>query len=100
MAIRVRRIFFLDATGIGQDDPAEILCAGGAEDAAAEALGDEARQIAAMIEVRVGKDDGVDLRWLDRKLLPVPFAQLLEPLEEPRVDEHSRRPCRADTSSP
>ena len=43
-----------------------------------------------MIEVRVGKDDGVDLRWLDREFLPVPFAQLLEPLEEARVDEHSR----------
>ena len=100
VAVRVRRVFFLDAAGVGQHDPAEILRAGGAEDAAAEALRDEPRQIAAVIEVRVRQHDGVDLRWLDRKVLPVPLAQLLQPLEEPRVDEHSRcARCRADTSS-
>ena len=93
VTVRVRRILFLDASGIGQDDPAQILGPGGAEHAAAEALGYEPRQIAAMIEVGMGEDDGIDVRRLDRELLPVPLAQLLEPLEQAGIDQHLCRAC-------
>jgi hypothetical protein len=40
-----------------------------------------------MIEVRVGKDNGVHRRGVERKGLPVPQAQVLEPLVHPAVDE-------------
>ena len=63
--------------------------AGGAEDAAAEPVGDEARQITAMVEVGVGENDRMDLARRDRQRLPVAFAQFLEPLEEPAVDQNT-----------
>ena len=59
MPVGVLRILFLDAARVRQDDAAEILRAGRAEDAAAETLRDEPRQIAAVIEVRVRQDDRV-----------------------------------------
>ena len=58
--------------------------------AAAEALRHEPRQVAAVIEVRVRQDDGVDVLRGDRQVLPVALAQLLQPLEQPGVDEHLR----------
>ena len=78
---------------------AEILGAGGAEHAAAKAAGDQPRQIAAVIEMRVRQHDGVDVGRRDRQSLPVALAQLLEPLEQPAVDENaSSVRCRAGIS--
>ena len=48
---------------------------------------DQPRQVAAMVEVRVGEDDGVDRGGVDRQRLPVALAQLLETLKQPAVDE-------------
>ena len=62
VAVGVLRVFFLNPARVGQHDAAEILGAGRAEDAAPEALRDEARQIAAVIEVRVRQHDGRDVR--------------------------------------
>ena len=88
VTVRVRRILLLNTAGIRQDDPAEVLGAGGAEHPAAKALRHQAREVAAMIEVRVCEDHGVDLTHRNRELLPVPLAQLFEALEETRVNEH------------
>ena len=60
VAVGVRRVFFLQPAGVGQDDLAQILRALRAEHAAAESLRHEPRQIAAMIEVRVRQHDRVD----------------------------------------
>ena len=99
VTVGVGRIFFLDPAGVGQHDAAEILGAGGAENAAAETLRHQPRQIAAMIEVRVRQDDRVDVCRGNRQVLPVALAQLLQPLEQPRVDRTlSRYQCRAGTS--
>ena len=76
-------------------DLAQVLCALRAEHAAAESLRHQPRQITAVIEVRVGQDNGVDARRLDRQVLPVALAQLLQPLEEPRVN-HDARPAGFD----
>ena len=89
MPVGVPGIFFLDVRRIGEHQGAEVACAGGAEDSALEALRDEPRQVAAVVEVGVGEDDRVDARRVDRQRLPVPFAQLLEPLEQPAVDQHT-----------
>jgi len=59
-----------------------------AEDAAAIAAGDEPGQIAAMIEVGVSQDDGVDGCRGDGEGVPVPQAQFLEALKQTAVDEN------------
>ena len=58
--VRLARVFFLNVRGIGQDERAQIARARRAEDAAAESAGDQPRQVAAMIEVRMRQDDRVD----------------------------------------
>ena len=85
VAVRERGVFFLQASGIGQHDLAEILRAQRAEHAAAEALRDEPRQVAAVIQVRVGQDDGLEARGGNRQILPVPQAELLQALEQPGI---------------
>jgi len=90
VAIGERRVFLLQPAGVGQDDLAQILRAQRAEHAAAETLRHEARQIPAMIEVRVRQDNRVDGRCLDRQVLPVPQAQLLQALKKPGVHHDPR----------
>src|SRR5437867_1927284 len=50
-------ILLLDARGIGQHELAQVHRAGCAEDASSVALCDEPRQVADVIEVRVGQND-------------------------------------------
>ena len=69
MPVRVRGVLFLNASRVGQDDAAEILRAGRAEDPAAEALRDQARKVAAVIEVRVRQDDGGDVGRTNRQIV-------------------------------
>ncbi len=88
--IGVLRVFLLDTARVRQHDATEILRAGRAEDAAAETLRDETRQVTAVIEVRVRQDDGRNVRGLDRKVEPVTLAKFLEPLEQPAVNQHAR----------
>ena len=88
MAVRVGRVLFLDASGIRQHDAAQILRAGGAEHPPGKTLHDNARQVADVIEVRMRQHDRVERRGRDRQVPPVQLAQLLEPLEQPRIEEH------------
>ena len=88
VAVRVLGVFFLNASRVGQHDAAKILRAGRTEDSAPEALRYEARQIAAVIEVRVGQDDRGDVGRTNRQVMPVALAQFLEALKQPAVDEY------------
>ena len=72
---------------VRQNQCAEIACAGGAEHAAAEALGDMAGDVPAVIQVRVREDDGVDRGRRDGERLPIAQAQLFEALKESAVDQ-------------
>ena len=54
-AVRVARLFFLEARGIRQHELAQVGCAGRAEHPSAIAVGDQARQIPRVIEVRMGE---------------------------------------------
>ena len=83
-------ILLLDARGIGQHELAQVHRAGCAEDASSVALCDEPRQVADVIEVRVGQNDRVERGWGDREVLPVAKPQLLQPLEQPAIEEDAR----------
>src|SRR5437016_1384463 len=89
VTVGMARVFFLDVRRIWQDERAEIARARSAEDSAAESGADQARQVPAMIQMRVGEDHRVDAARIDRQRRPVPLAQLLQSLEEPAVDEHA-----------
>ena len=41
-----------------------------------------------MVQVGVGQNDSVNRPGIERKWRPIPQPELLEPLEEPAVDEH------------
>ena len=89
VAVGVASVFFLDVRGVGEHQRAEVAGACRAEHAALESLGDQAGQVAAVVEMRVGQDDGVDVVRVDGERLPVAEAEFLESLEEPAVDEHA-----------
>lgn len=88
VAVGLTRILLLNPAGIRQDHAAEVRRARGAEGPAPEALRDQARQVADVVQVCVGEHDGMDRGGLDRKVVPVPEPQLLQPLEETAVEEH------------
>ena len=54
------RVLFLDAPRVGQHQAAQVQGAGRAEDAPPVALRDQPRQVADVIEMRVGQDDRVE----------------------------------------
>ena len=62
LAVRALRVFFLQLGRVGEHDARELGGGRRAEDAAAKPLADEPRQVAAVIEMRVRQDDGVDRR--------------------------------------
>ena len=86
------RVFFLDAAGIRQYQPAQVGRTAGAEDAPAEALRDEPRQVADVIEMRMRQDDGVDRVRRHRTILPVSEPEILQPLEQSAVDKDAVPP--------
>ena len=67
-------VLFLNARGVWQHEPAQILCAGGTEHTAAISLRDQPWQVTDVIEVRVRQHDRIDRRRIDRELLPVARA--------------------------
>src|SRR5262249_7600730 len=87
VTIGAARVFFLDVRRIRQHECAEVARSRRAEDPAAIPLGHEARQIPAVIEVRVREDDGVDLRGVERQSRPVSQPKLLEALKQSAIDE-------------
>ena len=87
--VRQTGVLFLNVRRVGQDERAQVARPGGAEDAAAKSAGDQPRQVAAMVEVRVREHDGVDALRVDRKRRPVPQAQLFQSLKQPAIDEHA-----------
>jgi hypothetical protein len=81
-------VLLLNAGGVGQHEPGEILCAWRAEDAPAIPLGDEPRQISDVVKVGVRENHRVYRGRRDGKFLPVPEPKLFEALKEPAVDEY------------
>jgi hypothetical protein len=71
-----------------QHDLGEVGGAGRAEHAAAEALPDQARQEAAMVEVRMREHHRVERLGLERHRLPVALPNLLQSLKHAAVEQH------------
>ncbi len=90
LLVGVARVFFLDVSGVGQQDAAEVARGGGGVDRRFEAIPDHHGQVSRMVQVGVREDHGVEAIGRHRRALPVAQPQLLEALVEAAVDEE---PC-------
>ena len=79
MTIGLPRVFFLNPRGIRQDQRAQVARPRRAEDTPAESGGNQPRQIAAVVEVRVREHDRVDPRRIDEQRSPIAKPQLFQP---------------------
>ena len=85
----------LELGRVEQHEPGELGGRRGAHDRAPEALVDEQRQQAAVVEVGVGEDDGVERRRVDAQRHPVAHRLVGAALEHAAVDEDAG-PTRVD----
>ena len=81
------RVFLLQVRRVGQHQPAQIERAASAMHRPLKPCDDQARQPAAVIDVRVREDDGVDGLGRDRQRRPVAKAKFLQPLEQSAVEQ-------------
>ena len=86
-AVGVFGVLLLQMRGIGQDKRGDIFGRRRRVNRAVKPVPDQFRQIAAMVQMGMGQNHGVDRGRWDRKRLPVQFAQVLQPLEQPAIDE-------------
>ena len=89
LLVGVVGILLLKLGGVEEQKPRELERGGGAVHGTAKPVAHQARQIAGMIDVRVGQDDVIERGRLERRRAPVELAQLLETLEHPGVDQHA-----------
>ena len=83
------RIFFLDVTTVGQQDLTQIAGARGGVDATPETLLGQQGHIAAVIEVGMGENDGVDVIWRKGQGRPIAQAKLLVALEQTAIHQQA-----------
>ena len=88
VAIGLTSIFLLQMGRVGQYQTGQVQGPRGAEHAPAKALRHQAGQIADMVQMRVGQDNGVDVFGGHRQVGPVAQAELLVALKQPGVDQH------------
>ena len=81
------RELLLELGGVEQDETRELGRGRGAQDRAAEALADEERQQAAMVEVGVREHHGVERRGIDAQRHAVADRIGRPALEHPAIDE-------------
>ena len=89
MAVGEFGVFFLQVAGIRQQNRAQLGSRTGAIDGAAEAVFDQEWQVAGMIEVSMGQNDGVDAVRFDGKWRPILEPQRLESLEQATIDKNA-----------
>jgi hypothetical protein len=87
-AVGPLRLFFLQVRRVREHDLDQAARRRGAVHPSPESLADEERQPPGMVHVRVGHDDGIDGRGIDREVPPVPQAQLLQSLEQAAIEQH------------
>ena len=79
--------FLLEVGGVLEEDVGELGGGVGGVDGTLEAVLDEAGEVADVVDVGVGEDDGVDGGGLDGEGVPVLEAVFLGALEEAAIDE-------------
>ena len=85
VAVREFRVALLYLGAVEQQEFAEVGRGRRAEHPTPEPLAHELRQIAGMVEVRVGEHHVVDRRRIDRESRPILQAQVLQSLEQAAV---------------
>ena len=91
VAIGLTGVFLLQMRGVGQHQPSQIERPGRAEHPPAEALRHQSGQVADVVQVRVGQDEGVDVPGGHRQVGPVAQAEFLVALKQSGVDQHLMR---------
>jgi hypothetical protein len=74
-------------SGVRQENLAEFPGGAAAIHFAAETIAHEQRQATAVVDMRMGKDDGIHRDRVHRQWLPVPQPQLLQALEQSAVHQ-------------
>lgn len=92
MLVGLSRVLFLNPSGVGQHQSAEILRPSRAKDPPGETLRHEARQIPHMIEVSVREHNRVYRGRRYREVLPIAQAQLFEALKQTAIEQDSCGP--------
>ena len=87
LAIGELGVLLLDPGAVEQDQPRHLVAGGGGVDAAAEAVDHQPRQVAAMVQVRMGEHHRVDVARFGGQSFPVQFAQVLQALEQAAVHQ-------------
>ena len=87
LAIGILGILVLALRGVVEEKAEEIGRGPGREDRPSESLPRQPREPAGMIDVPVGKDDGLDRGRRNREAFPIALAKALLPLEQSAVDE-------------
>lgn len=82
-------VFLLDPRGVFEDDLGQFARRGRGENRRPEPLADHPRQHAAVIDVGVGQQHRVDSAEVDRRVFPVPIAEVAF-LVHAAVDEEPR----------
>ena len=85
------RVVFLDMAAVRQQNGAEIGRRLRAVDRTVETVPHQAWDIAAMVDMGMGKQEGIELNRIERQSLPVPFPELFGP---------GRARSRSETSCP
>ena len=85
--VGLARVLFLQPGRVGKHQLAQIGRARRAEHAAVIPVGDEPRQVAGVIEVRVRQNGRREVGRIDRQRLPIAQPQLLETLKQPAIDQ-------------
>ena len=80
---------FLDAAGIGQHEGAQIDGAARRQDRPAEAAARQLGHQAAVVDMRVRQQHGVDVGRVERKVAVVQLLQRLRPLEQAAIDQQA-----------
>ena len=87
LLLRPGRVFLLQVRGVQEDQLGEFRRRLRAVDRRLQAVAHQAREPAAVVEVGVGQQDGVEGRHVEGRPRPVALTQFLESLEHTAVDE-------------
>src|SRR5687767_3565519 len=83
------RIFLLQIAAVRQENPAELQGCRRAVHRTSEAKLDQARDIAAMVDMGMSQNNGVDRRGIQRRRGPVAQPQLFVALKQSAIDQYS-----------
>src|SRR5262245_330766 len=82
------RVFLLDVHAVEQHDVGDVGRCVGAEDRSPVAATEKTRQIAAVIDVRMREDDGIEMRRIVKEVLVLAPRLGSVPLKQAAIQKH------------